>query len=164
VPRASVAEALRPLAVVLTQQRVQSLVVAGDLFEEGWRPELVAELQRWLDEHDVRLQLVPGNHDRGRGLSDAGLAVCETVEVGGWRIVHGDGELPAGAVLHGHVHPVVRRGGWTWPCYLHGAARLVLPAFSAEAAGGDVLRCPAWRGLRCWVVVEGQVRELGVLA
>ena len=55
VPRASVAEALRPLALVLAEEQARRLVVAGDLFEEGCRPELVAELRRWLEDHAVGL-------------------------------------------------------------------------------------------------------------
>jgi putative SbcD/Mre11-related phosphoesterase len=164
VPPTSVAEALRPLALVLAQERARRVVVAGDLFEEGCRLELAAELQSWLDEHDARLELVPGNHDRSQGLSAAGWPVhVAGLEVGGWQVLHGDGTLPAGPVLHGHVHPVVRRGRWKWPCYLHSATRLVLPAFSAEAAGGNVLGEPAWRGCRCLVIAEGRVDDLGVL-
>ena len=36
-------------------------------------------------------------------------------------------------------------------------------AFSAEAAGVNVLRRPQWRGHRCLVIADGRVCELGVL-
>jgi putative SbcD/Mre11-related phosphoesterase len=164
VPQTTVADALRPLAAVAAAERVRRVVAAGDLFEDGCRPELVDELLRWLAEHGLTLELVPGNHDRKRGLRDAGLTVCEAgADVGGWRVLHGDDAMPATPVLHGHVHPAVRHGRWTWPCYLLGADRLVLPAFSAEAAGVNVLGQSAWRGWRCLVIAGGQVRELGVL-
>jgi putative SbcD/Mre11-related phosphoesterase len=164
VPLPAVEEALRPLADVAEAERVRRVVVAGDLFEEGGRPELVAAVLGWLEQHGLTLDLVPGNHDRGKGLREAGLPVCEGgVDLGGWRVLHGDGELPAAPVLHGHVHPAVRRGPWAWPCYLLSATRLVLPAFSAEAAGVNVLRQPAWRGYRCLVIADGRVCELGVL-
>ncbi len=164
IPLSGVEEALRPLAAVKAAECLRRVVVAGDLFEEGCRPELLEELLRWLDQQGLVLELVPGNHDRKRGLRDAGLSVCEAgVDLGGWRVLHGDGELPSTPVLHGHVHPAVRHGRWAWPCYLLSATRLVLPAFSAEAAGVNVLRQPAWRGFRCLGIADDRVRELGVL-
>jgi hypothetical protein len=50
------------------------------------------------------------------------------------------------------------------PCYLVGAARLVLPAFSADAAGVNVLRARRWRPYRCCVIAGDCVVDLGELA
>src|SRR4051794_9071007 len=75
VPRTSVEESLRPLARVLARQNVQRLLVAGDLFEEGCRQELAAELFAWLKGHPVRLELIPGNHDGKKTFSELGLPV-----------------------------------------------------------------------------------------
>jgi len=164
VPAPDAAAALAPLRPVLAAHGVRRLVIAGDLFEAGWAADLAAGLRAWLDAAGVELAgVAPGNHDRG--LADAGgLPVCpEGCVVGGWRVVHGDGRLPDGPVVHGHEHPWVR---WTdrlgGPCYLVGPGRLILPAFSPDAAGVNVLpgRRPAFR---CAVIAGDRVLDFGEL-
>ena len=160
-----------PLATVLSGLRraverteARRLVIAGDLFEEGrYAAELAPELRRWLDA--VGLELIgvaPGNHDRGLATTDWPWRP-DGVELGQWRIVHGDAELPAGAVVHGHVHPCLRWGGQAAPCYLATADRLVLPAFSTDAAGGNVLGDGKWREYRCLTIVGGEVLDFGIV-
>lgn len=164
VPRRTIEESLRPLVQVMTQETLRRVVVAGDLFEEGCRPELAAELLQWVRQQGIRLELVPGNHDRKKALSHLDLPIWEAgLDLGGWRILHGDGDMPTTPVLHGHLHPAIRHGARKWPCYLHSPTRLVLPAFSAEAAGVNILGQTAWSGFRCLVIAEERVRELGVL-
>jgi metallophosphoesterase superfamily enzyme len=107
--------------------------------------------------------VVKGNHDRGLGSS--ALPVCAEAEVGGWRVVHGDGERPAGPVVQGHEHPCVRWSGrLSAPCYLVADDHLVLPAFSPDAAGANVLRSPRWRAHRCWVIAGERVLDFGEVA
>jgi len=53
-----------------------------------------------------------------------------------------------GALVQGHEHPWMRwRPGVEGPCYLVGEEHLVLPACSADAAGGNVLEWAAGRGI-----------------
>ncbi len=95
------------------------------------------------------LRLVAGNHDRrlaGR-LADWGLPLGLTPEhrTGGFRMVHGDGPIPAedgenGWLLSGHEHPAVRIGDGIAhsarvPAFLVAPRWVILPAFSDWAAG-----------------------------
>ncbi len=157
VPRPNLRALLEPLRGVLAHR----LVIAGDLFEAGPEPALTRALLDWLKK--ARLELigvVPGNHDRG--LTDGLLPVCpEGVVLGRWRVVHGDGELPAGAVVHGHEHPCLRWRGVTAPCYLVGPERLVLPAFSRDAAGVNMLGEATWGDWSCAVIAGEQVLDFG---
>jgi putative SbcD/Mre11-related phosphoesterase len=160
VPVPSLDDLLVPLRRALDEAGVRRLVVAGDLFEAGARPELVAGLVDWIVCHGVELvAVVPGNHDRGLKAQDGLPVAMGAVRLGDWLVVHGDGELPAGRVVHGHVHPCLRLRGAAVPCYLIREARLVLPAYSAEAAGVDVR--DGWDGLGCHAIVGGRVLQLG---
>jgi metallophosphoesterase superfamily enzyme len=88
----------------------------------------------------------------------------EGFDVGGWRVVHGDGKLPEGCVVHGHVHPWVRWSAvLSGPCYLVGPARLILPAFSTDAAGVNVLPGRRWADHRCGVIAGHDVLDFGEL-
>jgi metallophosphoesterase superfamily enzyme len=78
-------------------------------------------------------------------------------------VVHGDAELPAGRAVHGHTHPCLRGAGWTAPCYLVGAKRLVLPAFSIDAAGVNVRGVKNWASYRCCVIAGDRVLDFGTM-
>jgi putative SbcD/Mre11-related phosphoesterase len=159
VPETSLADLLTPLLHALAEHGAGWLVVAGDLFEAGAQPDLAEGFASLLRTAGVELLVVAGNHDRG--LARTALpVVAGTTELGDWRVVHGDATLPDGPVVQGHVHPCLRVRGRAVPCYLVGERRLVLPAYSAEAAGVDV-RGGAWDGFRCHAVVGGRVLDLG---
>jgi metallophosphoesterase superfamily enzyme len=154
---------LERLARLKLYHGAQRLIVAGDLIEDGrgnaamlaWRDGLVA----------VGLELtavVPGNHDRHLARGDLPV-FPDGVALGRWRIVHGDEALPVGPVVHGHFHPWME---WdavrSAPCFVHGADRLVLPAFSDDSAGGmNVIGKRAWARYRCAVIVGDQVLDFG---
>lgn len=164
VPLIPLEETLAPLVAVRGRHRVQRLVIAGDLLEGKAGHSRAAELADWLRRSGIdRVEVVPGNHDRSLGNDIPALAICPNgVEVGSWLVLHGDGRLPRRPVVHGHLHPCLRwRDGITAPCYLTRPNRLVLPAFSADAAGTNVLRQPGWRGYRCLVVTGEQVLDFG---
>jgi putative SbcD/Mre11-related phosphoesterase len=180
VPGESVSELLEPLLVVRQKHAARRLVIAGDLLEDGDCREALAEFQEWLSRNDMDLvAVVPGNHDLGLD-AESHLPLCPAgVDVGGWRIVHGEGSLPDGPVIHGHDHPCLR---WSpknranrprfarsrfapdtidGPCYLSGPERLILPAFSKEAAGVNVLSMRRWRVLCCHTITGDRVYNLG---
>ncbi len=183
VPLDSVAELLEPLHRVMRQQAARRLVVAGDLLEDGDCHEALTAFLHWLNRSRIEwIAVVPGNHDTGLEVSAAAksrsLLHPDGVTLGGWRIVHGEGRLPDGPVVHGHEHPCLR---WSpksrairprlasriapcaieGPCYLCGPQRLILPAFSAEAAGVNILSARRWRGFRCQVIAGDRVLDLG---
>jgi metallophosphoesterase superfamily enzyme len=183
VPDESMSAIMEPLYRVMKQHDVRRLIVAGDLLEESGCLDALAAFEEWLRQAGMELAaLVPGNHDIGLE-TRAGLPIhSEGVTLDGWRIVHGDGPLPDAPLVHGHDHPCLR---WSpkrrairppssgnriapWaidsPCYLIGAQRLILPAFSLEAAGANILSLRRWRALRCCVVAEDRVLDLGEVA
>jgi metallophosphoesterase superfamily enzyme len=142
------------------------LVVAGDLLEDGRCRAALAEFRDWLTQTDVELlAVVPGNHDRRLATDGHGLPLAaDGFVLGRWHVVHGDGPLPDGPVVHGHEHPWAafngRLGG---PCYLVGDDRLVLPAYSADAAGVNVLGIRRWRDYRCGVIAGDRVLDFGLV-
>ena len=166
VPGQSVASVLNPLRRVVDLHHVRRLVVAGDLFEAGAVLSMVTELFAWCAAAGVELLgVVPGNHDRGLAARATELSLYpEGVRLGDWCIVHGDRDLPDSAVVQGHEHPVARWndrvGG---PCYLVSGRRLILPAFSPDAAGVNVIRRKRWHAFRCCVISGEQVLDFGRL-
>jgi metallophosphoesterase superfamily enzyme len=184
VPPESMAELLEPLLRVSQQHAVRSLVIAGDLLEDGNCREALSSFLEWVDRSKMDLiAVVPGNHDLGLA-SPPGRKLRlplypQGVTIGDWQIVHGEGSLPDGPVVHGHDHPVLR---WSLksranrprfarsrfapetidgPCYLSGPRRLVLPAFSKEAAGVNILSMPRWRAFCCHIVAGDHIVDLG---
>jgi putative SbcD/Mre11-related phosphoesterase len=156
---------LAPLARLFARGAARRLIIAGDLFEDGPHEETATALGGWLRRERVELVgVVPGNHDRGLSAGGA-LPVCpEGIDLGGWRVVHGDGELPAGRLVHGHAHPCVRWGRLSAACFLVADARIVLPAFSPDARGANVLREACWAAFRCCAVAGEEVINLGDVA
>ncbi|HWE40331.1 MAG TPA: phosphoesterase [Isosphaeraceae bacterium] len=137
VPAHSLAETVAKLERVLERAKVERLIVAGDLVESA-RPcrqsaRDVTKLERWLVGQGVELVALQGNHDPPSRPPKA-----ETIEVAGWTIGHGHRPIAAEKVMIGHHHPVLKGDGVVAPCFLVGPRRIVLPAFSPNAAGLDV--------------------------
>jgi putative SbcD/Mre11-related phosphoesterase len=174
VPLRALDELLRPLAAVQARDDVRRLVVAGDLLEDGRCRNALADFRRWLETSGTELvAIVPGNHDKG--LSEADDNECgqgrgmplepSGFRLGEWLVVHGDGDLPGGRVVQGHEHPWFRCADHIGtPCYLFAAHHLVLPAYSPDAAGVNVLGVRRWRDYRCGVIVGDAVLDFGPVA
>jgi metallophosphoesterase superfamily enzyme len=162
VPDVSLNQQLRLLADLFNLQEVKRLVVAGDLVEDSrlYRPAL--DFVKWLNHYGVELAgLVPGNHDQHL---PAGLFPLfqEGYQIGDWSIQHGDGLLPSGKVILGHFHPVARwSNSLSGHCFLVRPDRMVLPAYSDDAAGGNVVGQKRWRGFRCCVIAGDKVLDFG---
>src|ERR1700733_9162315 len=156
IPSRSASDELLPLIKASSGRAIRRLVVAGDLFERNFDSadyEAFLEVLARLEIH--WLGLAPGNHDRGA--ADAMPHFPDGYDLAGWRIIHGDQPCPAARTICGHWHPAYRRRGGKDPCYLTNASNLVLPAFSQDAAGGDVRTDPRWRGGQAWVIRDAQV-------
>jgi len=151
------------LLALLDRYPAREVIVLGDVVHRAIdAPALQSEL-RWLAlavGERARLRLIGGNHDRELAgiLARAGLAleVNEEITVGPHLFLHGDGldeTLAAarlrtqagqgGRVIFGHEHPaIVLTDGVAshpkCPCFLAGPGALVLPAFSAWAAGTSI--------------------------
>lgn len=154
IPTMPMEQRLAPLASLFLRTDVQRLAIAGDLFEEGRAcAETAAELRAWLQETGIELAgIVPGNHD-GRLEGVEGPICPDGISLGRWRVVHGDGPTGDDWLVFGHFHPSVRWGGRKVPCYLVGERQLVLPAFSTDAAGVNVLREKRWKEWRHYAIV-----------
>jgi putative SbcD/Mre11-related phosphoesterase len=164
VPTVPLEEQLAPLRQIILHHGIRRLAVAGDLVEDARCGEVVPRLLEWLANAQVELVgIVPGNHDEGMRLNGAPL-LAKGLSLGVWHVVHGDKRLPAGNVVQGHIHPMLR---WSrhvaGPCYLVGSDRLILPAFSPDAAGIDVANDSRWRECRCCVIAGESVLDLGEL-
>lgn len=164
IPALSIAEAVADLKRLFAGAAVRRLVVAGDLVENRAGKEQVQSLLAWLSTAGVELvALVPGNHDRAN-LFPGVPCFPEGFDLGGWRVVHGDRPLPEGSLILGHFHPCLRWGGTvSASCYLVGERHIVLPAFSRDAKGANVLGVRRWEAYRCAVVVGGEVLDFGGL-
>jgi len=152
VPAHSLDETLARLDRLLGRASIARLVVAGDLVESPRPCRRTADdarrLRDWLDARAVVLVVLEGNHDRSpmgvsrskRGPTGAALSPLPfTCTVDGWTIGHGHRPMAGDRTISGHLHPVLRVAGASNPCFLVGPGRIVLPAFSLNAAGWDVL-------------------------
>jgi putative SbcD/Mre11-related phosphoesterase len=177
VPAHSLDETLGRLGRLLGRAPIARLVVAGDLVESP-RPcrRTAADLRRllgWLAPRGVSLVVLEGNHDRSpwaasRQAAPAIPPLPATCTVGGWTIGHGHRPLAGDRTISGHLHPVIRVAGTGAPCFLAGPGRIVLPAFSSNAAGCDVVTArvpPEWltRSLRCIVSTGVDLLDFGPL-
>jgi len=132
----------RRLTGLFRRSGCRTLVVAGDILESTsvMRHDsgILRQLSDWIRAEGVEPVFVRGNHD-ARGLP--GFTSSFTVD--GWCIRHGH-EPPVGRMggersITGHLHPILRYGGRTWPVFLSSPQSILLPAFSADAAGSDIL-------------------------
>jgi putative SbcD/Mre11-related phosphoesterase len=181
VPAHSLGETVAKLERLLAGRVIDRLIVAGDLVESprpcGRTAADLARLVSWLHERGVRLVLIRGNHDLSlagmenrmfAGFGGAGIVVATRLPVGGWTIAHGHRPTRAPRLITGHHHPVLRVSGRVAPCFLVGASRIILPAFSDNAAGLDLAtaRLPeSWRrlGLRCLASTGNELLDFGPL-
>jgi metallophosphoesterase superfamily enzyme len=64
--------------------------------------------------------------------------------------------------VQGHEHPWARWGpGLGAACYLFAPGHLVLPAYSPDAAGVNVLGARRWADYRCAVIAGDEVLDFG---
>lgn len=164
IPLASLDEELAPLGTVVQNHGVRQVVIAGDLFEERGGAARALELLVWFTALGVELIVVPGNHDRGLR-ADIGLNVQrDGVEIDGWQVLHGDERWPDGKLICGHFHPRLRWGVIDTPCYLVGPRAIVLPAYSADARGVDVVPQSRWARYQVVAISTDTVLNLGELS
>lgn len=164
VPLVGLGNLTSALTSVADQHCVRRLVVAGDVCEDTAGFDLLAEWHAWLEEQKWELvAITSGNHDWGLEKSGLDLPLRpEGITLGEWTIVHGHNDLPEGRVVQGHLHPCVRwRRELAAPCYLVTEERIVLPAFSRDAAGRNVLAVAEWKQARCLVIVGDRLLDFG---
>jgi metallophosphoesterase superfamily enzyme len=161
-PAISIEEQLDPLRQALAEHAVHRLVVAGDLVESARCDSLMPAFRAWLRANNVEwFRLSAGNHDEGLPKEGQG-GHRRGLKLGEWVVVHGDAPLPSGQVIHGHLHPFFR---WTdhaaGSCYLVSARRMILPAYSADSAGLNVVGKYRWKNYQCCVTAGARVLDMG---
>ncbi len=165
LPAHSLVETIARLARLLDRVQVSRLVVAGDLVESR-RPCLrtardILSLTRWLNDHNIELICLAGNHDPPRR-----PAWPATLEIAGWTISHGHRPILAPRNISGHHHPLLRAPGVSAPCFLIDETSIVLPAFSPNAAGVSLaaLAPSITNGRRCIASADGLLLDFGPVA
>jgi metallophosphoesterase superfamily enzyme len=165
VPVISLEEQLAPLTKACAALDLAALVVAGDLCEARIEADFVGRFLKIVYERRLELRaIVPGNHDRGwADYCDRVPMFPDGFTLGAWHVVHGDRKLPHGPIVMGHVHPAWRQGQHVRGCYLVGPNRLVLPAFSRDAAGGAINYAPRWMGYQALSIEGERIVDRGIL-
>jgi putative SbcD/Mre11-related phosphoesterase len=173
----SLQETLNRLQILFERTPLSRLIVAGDLIESPRPCDRTADdlrrLSSWLADHRVSLLVLEGNHDLSlspgmKRASRTSTCLPKTCTVGGWTIGHGHCPLNGSQRISGHHHPVFRFQANLAPCFLVGPGRIVLPAFSSNVAGCDVVSAAIpreWLGgsLRCLVSTGTEVLDFGPL-
>ncbi|GJQ30763.1 MAG: DEAD/DEAH box helicase [Phycisphaerae bacterium] len=158
-------ETLDRLAEAARAAGASRLLVLGDLLHApaGLTPGMIDRVAAWRREHPLDLAIVPGNHDRRlHTLADAWRFTIapDRLDDGPYTFVHDPSPIPERHVIGGHLHPCVRipngRFPIKLPCFHLRPGVLVLPAFTAFAAGVPVRRVPHDR---VFAVVEHYVIE-----
>jgi uncharacterized protein len=173
----SLDETLARLTRVLERDPVECLIVAGDLVESP-RPcrrtgDDVRRLREWLHRRSVSLVVLEGNHDCSLARQSGNSArptepIHATAKIGGWTVGHGHVPIRGDRTISGHHHPVLRVDRTVAPCFLVGPDRIVLPAFSSNAAGVDVGTAAVPRNwlttsLRCLASTGSELLDFGPL-
>ncbi len=165
VPDVSLDDQLAILKTACAALDIAGLVVAGDLCEARLESALIDKFLAFVAECRLEVRaIVPGNHDRGWADFRDRLPIHpDGFALGNWTIVHGDRKMPDGPIVMGHVHPAWRHGNQMRPCYLVGPNRLILPAFSRDAAGGAVNHAPRWIGHQAISIDGDRIVDHGIL-
>ncbi|MDQ3038828.1 MAG: ligase-associated DNA damage response endonuclease PdeM [Pseudomonadota bacterium] len=133
-----------------TRLRILGDFIHGTRGGARWR----MDWQEFRACHDIRVELVLGNHDGGLDTTGLGVEVIgEALVEGPFNFRHDHGDGASALCISGHVHPVVRlpRLEKSFPVFHLQPSGLTLPAFSAMTGGWKVPVSDAW--VAC---VEGQ--------
>ena len=161
-------EQLGRLDAMMARTNAERVIVLGDLVhhETGITEPVAEQVEHWRRAHKgASFELVPGNHDRAIDVAAErwGLRIHPAqLSLGGLTLVHDAAHAGDDAhAIAGHEHPaVVLRGGGDelkLACFVVGARRTLLPAFSVFTAGGPWIRS---RGDRVFAVADASVVPL----
>ena len=172
VPQGTTSQTLAQLTADLNTHGATHLVVLGD-FLHGPQVHGSAStgqaIKQWRQNHrGCAITLIRGNHDDRAGDPAAELnidVVDEPYQFSGMACCHDrhSVNVPPGApVLWGHVHPVVVLRGkaherFRLPCFVVGAAHVLLPAYGAFTGGHVYTPCA---GESLYVIADQSVFKL----
>jgi DNA ligase-associated metallophosphoesterase len=148
IPRGATREDLSRLSHLAAQTASERLVILGDLFHgrDGLTQGILHHMDDWRRRHQrLEVTVVAGNHDRLciDAIHRIGLSTADSLDVGPFRFQHQARGESRRFSVSGHLHPGVRLrlgragGRRTYPCFLVGSRRAVLPAFGSFTGLGD---------------------------
>lgn len=142
------------------------LLVLGDLIHSGvgMTARMIDAVTAWRARHPLRIELVPGNHDRHveRLPESWGVRRLDAqVREGPFHFRHDPEGATGAGILCGHAHPMARTGEFRLPCFVLGERVGLLPAFSLFTRGRTVR---PEVGDRVFVVTPDRVLRLGTPA
>jgi metallophosphoesterase superfamily enzyme len=163
VPLPDLEAELAPLFQALETHALKNLLIAGDLFERHFDENIWKRFEERLARACVEfVGLVPGNHDRGLEDLSCGITILpQGHKLGRWHVYHGDGSVRKEPALVGHHHPGMVIHGKKMPCYLVSPCRIVLPAYSKDAAG-VAMHPDRLRDYRCLAIAGNELLEVRV--
>ncbi len=168
IPEHSLRESISKLERLLTRiPEIKQLIVAGDLTESNRPcPQTARDLIRfrhWLRDREIELIWIAGNHDRPQR-----PPLPSSFAIGGWTITHGHRQVAESKIVIGHHHPALRASGIVAPCFVVDENTIMLPAFSENAAGLDLLNGPLPNlirpSMRCVAGLGRELLDFGPLA
>jgi DNA ligase-associated metallophosphoesterase len=168
VPEATTNADLERLAAIIKSEKSERLIILGDLLHapEGMGEVMTESVDRWRAEHpDLKIILVPGNHDRKCGSPPASWKLqCaeEQWRSGPFLFSHEPMEQGGIYVLSGHVHPAIvlreKFGpGIRTPCFCFGKNRAILPAFGSFTGMSNIQQ---QRGEQLFAIGKGEVLKV----
>jgi metallophosphoesterase superfamily enzyme len=83
----------------------------------------------------------------------------EGLRLADWLICHQERVEDPCPQIVGHIHPRLRSPRPA-PCYVVGPSRIILPAFSDDAAGFNMTGRPSRRNRRCFPIIGNSVSTL----
>lgn len=118
-------DATRPARVICLGDSFDDLAAIGEIEDKArlWLARMMAG-RDWV--------WIEGNHDAGP--VDIGGTHRAELQLGPLTFRH-IADPAARAEVSGHYHPKARIGGVARPCFLHDAARLILPAYGHYTGG-----------------------------
>ena len=163
LPRGGTSHDLERLDALLQRTHATRLLVLGDLVhgalgDAPWLRRWSAWRRGWPQ---LRVEVVPGNHDRQLMRAPAQPNALDVTVHGAFHsespfvFIHGHARESASAegagyVLSGHLHPVIRLPGLPrLPAFHFGPNAGVLPAFTAFSGGSPISAASPGRSFVC---------------
>ena len=148
IPEGDTEADLDRLAAWVKWHQATRLIINGDLFHSpaGFTPEIERLLETFLNDVQVPIQLILGNHEKklSRIPFPAALNPVECLEHEGFHIVHDPQHAPENRpAITSHWHPVAKiadgkRTSLRLPCFLLRGTLLIQPSFGSFT-GGQVI-------------------------
>lgn len=155
IPTAAARANMGKLDWVLAKYQPEQLLFLGDLFHSDLNSEIGLLQQLKQVKPDLKILLVPGNHDRHTLSTHATLfeVTAEQHKMGGMIFQHHPPEEPVALpTIHGHWHPAVNisskgRQRLRLACFAFSENTAVMPAFGLFTGKADLPASPNWQQL-----------------